>query len=58
MYIQSATLNGRPLARSGFAHREIVAGGELVLEMGPQPNTGWAVAVQDRPPQALTPFAN
>jgi len=37
-YIQSASLNGRPLERSWIAHQEIINGGYLVLEMGPEPN--------------------
>ena len=47
-YIQSATLNGEPLNRSYLWHREIVAGGELVLQMGADPNKEWAV--EDVPP--------
>jgi len=38
-YIQSATLNGKPMARSYLTHAEIMQGGELVLQMGPNPNT-------------------
>ena len=49
MYIQSATLNGKPLTRCWFSHAELVAGGELVLEMGPNPST-WGERPQDRPP--------
>ncbi|WKN32848.1 GH92 family glycosyl hydrolase [Porifericola rhodea] len=41
-YIQSATLNGEPLERSYLLHEEILQGGELVLEMGDEPNTNWA----------------
>ena len=37
-YIQSATLNEDPLTRSYVHHYEIMDGGELILEMGPQPN--------------------
>ena len=40
-YIQSATLNGKPLERFWIRHAEIAAGGELVFRMGPQPNTRW-----------------
>ena len=42
MYIQSAMLNGKPLARAWIKHSEIMAGGELALEMGPTPNGQWA----------------
>jgi hypothetical protein len=38
VYIQSATLNGKPYEKSYLEYRDLVAGGELVLEMGPQPN--------------------
>ncbi len=37
IYIESATLNGKPLERNYITHEELTAGGELVLEMGPQP---------------------
>jgi len=42
-YIQSATLNGRPLNRCQLTYQEIVSGGELVYSMGPAPNTRWGV---------------
>jgi putative alpha-1,2-mannosidase len=44
IYIQSATLNGKPLDRSWMAHEEIVKGGKLVYEMGNQPNKEWGTA--------------
>jgi predicted alpha-1,2-mannosidase len=37
VYIQSATLNGKPLLRNWITHEELTAGGELVLQMGGQP---------------------
>ncbi|WP_430815100.1 GH92 family glycosyl hydrolase [Carboxylicivirga sp. RSCT41] len=43
IYIQSARLNGKPMNRSWIDHKEIVAGGELYLEMGPEPNKEWGV---------------
>lgn len=42
-YIQSATLDGKPFNRSSLSHNEIVKGGELVFEMGPEPNKKWGV---------------
>ena len=42
IYIQSAMLNGKPLDRSWIKHSEIMAGGELVLEMGSTANRQWA----------------
>jgi predicted alpha-1,2-mannosidase len=50
-YIQSATLNGRPITRSWIAHDEITAGGTLVLTMGPTPNKTFGSAPADRPPK-------
>lgn len=40
-YIQSATLNGQPFNRTWIGHDEIVKGGELVFEMGSEPNKKW-----------------
>jgi predicted alpha-1,2-mannosidase len=47
-YVRSATLDGRPLARSFVRHGEIVAGGDLELALGPAPDR-WGVAAADRP---------
>ncbi len=49
VYVQSVTLNGQPLTRSWIRHDEITAGGELVFQMGPEPNKTWASAEADRP---------
>jgi predicted alpha-1,2-mannosidase len=38
VYVQSAKLNGKLLYRMQLNHSEIVSGGELILEMGPEPN--------------------
>ena len=40
-YIQSASLNGEAFARPWIGHQEIVEGGELVFEAGPDPCPGW-----------------
>ena len=49
-YIQSATLDGRPLAKPWFYHRELIDGGTLVLELGPEPNKDWGSRPEDAPP--------
>jgi len=49
IYIQSATLNGKPLLRSWFTHAELARGGDLRLTMGPKPNLAWGRALADRP---------
>jgi len=36
-YVQSTTLNGKPVVGLKIAHEDIVKGGTLVFEMGPQP---------------------
>jgi predicted alpha-1,2-mannosidase len=41
IYIQSATLNGKPFSRSSITHEEIVKGGKLVFRMGDKPNMKW-----------------
>ena len=50
IYIQSATLNGKPLNRPWFAHSEISNGAKLELEMGPEPNPDWGSAPDAAPP--------
>ncbi|MCB0402849.1 MAG: GH92 family glycosyl hydrolase [Flavobacteriales bacterium] len=40
-YIQSATLNGEVLNTAVLYHDQIMAGGELVFDMGPNPNPDW-----------------
>ncbi|MHC4958264.1 MAG: GH92 family glycosyl hydrolase [Planctomycetota bacterium] len=37
-YVQAATLNGKPHARAVLSHDAILAGGELVFEMGGKPS--------------------
>ena len=50
-YIQGARLNGKPMDRSWFTHEELMAGGTLVLDMGPEPNKEWGK--DDLPPSRL-----
>jgi len=40
-YIQSATLNGKPLKCQWLRHDEITGGGTLILQMGGNPNKNW-----------------
>jgi predicted alpha-1,2-mannosidase len=55
-YIQSATLNGKPISRSWISQAEIAAGGKLVLTMGPAPNKNFGSAPADRPPKTSPAF--
>jgi predicted alpha-1,2-mannosidase len=49
IYIQSATLNGQPYSRSYLLHKDLMNGGELVFQMGPQPNMRWGSGSDDIP---------
>jgi len=50
IYIQSATLNGKPWDKPWFSHADIANGGTLVLTMGPEPNKAWGADPHDAPP--------
>lgn len=41
VYIQSASLNGKPLNAPRLSHADIARGGRLVLRLGPKPNEKW-----------------
>jgi putative alpha-1,2-mannosidase len=45
-YVQSATLNGKPLQRNWLSHEEIAKGGMLVIIAGEKPNKNWGVKEQ------------
>lgn len=44
MYVQSAKLNGKVLSDFKFPASELLKGGKLELEMGPEPNKEWGLA--------------
>ena len=48
-YIQSATLNGQPLDHCWIDHTDIIKGGVLEFEMGPNPNKQWASSAKEAP---------
>lgn len=41
IYIQSATLNDKPLMKPILLHKDIVKGGKLIFVMGKNPNVNW-----------------
>ena len=45
-YIQSAELNGEEFNKTSITHEQIIAGGELKLVMGAEPNENWGVVTQ------------
>jgi predicted alpha-1,2-mannosidase len=49
MYIQSATLNGKPWDKPWFSHSDVENGATLVLTMGPAPNKAWGADPKDAP---------
>jgi len=51
VYIQSATLNGKPFDKPWIYHSDVVKGATLVLTMGAEPNTSWGAAPEAAPPQ-------
>lgn len=54
-YIQSAKLNGQPLNNWWIPQREVIRGGTLELELGPQPNENWAANTQPPLPATSAP---
>lgn len=48
-YIQSASINGKPLNRPWLTHKELVDGATVILKMGPAPNKAWGSSVASRP---------
>lgn len=54
IYIQSVTYNGKEWTKSFITNKMIMDGGELIFEMGTEPNKTWAVKTQDRPFQKIT----
>ncbi|WP_316812370.1 GH92 family glycosyl hydrolase [Pedobacter heparinus] len=54
LYIQSASLNGRPLNQPWFLHQTLVNGGQLTLQMGGRPNKSWGSNLKMAPPSMST----
>jgi hypothetical protein len=48
-FVAAAVLDGEPLERSFLHHREISAGGELVLTLAERPGESWGRAPSSRP---------
>ncbi|GAB3464403.1 GH92 family glycosyl hydrolase [Massilia terrae] len=50
IYIQSATLNGKPWTRPWISHADVANGGKLEFTMGPEPNKAWGADPRQAPP--------
>jgi predicted alpha-1,2-mannosidase len=55
MFIQSATLDGRPLNKPWFDHRRLADGGTLTFTMGRTPNKSWGRHPSQAPPSMTGP---
>lgn len=49
VYIQSATLNGKPYSKNWISHSDIVNGGKLIFEMGDKPALNRGLSNEDKP---------
>ena len=49
-YVQSATLDGKPFARTWLPSPKLHAGGRLQFDMGAQPNRSWGASANAAPP--------
>ncbi len=49
IYIQSATLNGKRYDKSFLLHDDLMAGGEIVFQMGSRPNLKWGTGAGNEP---------
>lgn len=50
IYIQSVSLNGKPFTKTWLSHDELNEGGELLFNMGPEPDKKWGTSKKDAPP--------
>jgi len=53
IFIQSAKLNGKPYVKSFLTHDDLMRGGELIFEMGSEPNHRWGVGVKNIPVSSI-----
>jgi len=55
-YIQAANLNDHPLKKCWITHQELIHGGYLVLEMGPEPNKKLWSDLESVPPSVTVGY--
>ncbi len=56
VYIQSIKLNGSNFTKSFFTHDELMQGGDIIFEMGPDPNINFGYETEDRPKSSIADF--
>jgi predicted alpha-1,2-mannosidase len=49
VYIQSLNMNGKNYTKNYFLHEDLLKGGNLVFEMGPEPNKNRGIGKKDKP---------
>jgi predicted alpha-1,2-mannosidase len=49
IYIQGITINGKTYTKSYIHYKDLMAGGNMVIEMGVKPSGTWGVKKEDRP---------
>jgi predicted alpha-1,2-mannosidase len=48
-YVQSVTLNGKAYTNSYILYKDLIASGEMIIEMGAKPSESWGVDPVSRP---------
>jgi hypothetical protein len=56
VYIHSTMMNGEPYRKSYVSHEDVLAGGQLVFEMGAEPGWEWGSQEEDIPISKITDF--
>ena len=51
LYVQSLSFNREPIAKNWMYHKELMQGGKLVFDLGPQPNLNWGT---NTPPPSMS----
>ena len=49
VYVQSARLNNQAYDKTWLDHQDIQSGGELIFQMGPNPNKAWGTSEESVP---------
>lgn len=52
-YVQTVRWNGKPYSKSWIRHADLMQGGTLSFDMGPEPNLAFGAAMADRPPSFI-----
>jgi predicted alpha-1,2-mannosidase len=52
-YIQSISFRGAAYNKSYILYRDLVSGGEMTIDMGPEPSATWGVSPASRPHSAI-----